>query len=113
MENNSSVAKNIKVLRKANGFTQERLAEYLNVGRSAYANYESFEREAPLDVLERLADLFGCDLYELYEDDQDAQENMLATAFRVDDLSLEDMNQVAAFKRMVKNYLKMDSMLAR
>lgn len=113
MENNSSVAKNIKVLRKANGFTQERLAEYLNVGRSAYANYESGEREAPLDVLERLADLFGCDLYELYEDDQDVQENMLATAFRVDDLSLEDMNQVAAFKRMVKNYLKMDSMLAR
>ena len=105
--------KNIKVLRKANGFTQERLAEYLNVGRSAYANYESGEREAPLDVLERLADLFGCDLYELYEDDQDVQENMLATAFRVDDLSLEDMNQVAAFKRMVKNYLKMDSMLAR
>ena len=107
------MAKNIKVLRKANGFTQERLAEYLNVGRSAYANYESGEREAPLDVLERLADLFGCDLYELYEDDQDVQENMLATAFRVDDLSLEDMNQVAAFKRMVKNYLKMDSMLAR
>ena len=113
MEYNSSVAKNIKGLRKANGFTQERLAEYLNVGRSAYANYESGEREAPLDVLERLADLFGCDLYELYEDDQAAQENMLATAFRVDDLSLEDMNQVAAFKRMVKNYLKMDSMLAR
>jgi hypothetical protein len=38
---------------------------------------------------------------------------MLTTAFRVNDLSSEDMEQIAAFKRIVKNSLMMDQMLLK
>lgn len=38
---------------------------------------------------------------------------MLTTAFRVDNLSADDMAQVAAFKRMVKNSLMMDNLLSK
>lgn len=41
--------------------------------------------------MEKLADLYGCDAYSLYEEDADVMESMLATAFRVNDLSPEDM----------------------
>lgn len=108
MEERLIVAGNLKKMREASGFTQEKVAEYLGIGRSAYANYESAEREFPLAVLEKLSDLYGCDLYALYETDTDVIESMVATAFRVDDLSAEDMSQVADFKRVVKNYLKME-----
>jgi len=39
--------------------------------------------------------------------------NMLATAFRVDNLSAEDMKQIADFKSVVKSYLKMDMLLKK
>ena len=36
---------------------------------------------------------------------------MLLTAFRVDDLDDNDVKEVMRFKRIVKNYLKMEKML--
>ena len=64
-------------------------------------------------MLEKLSDLYGCDMYELYSEDGQVVENMLATAFRVDTLCPGDLEQLAAFKRIVKNSLKMDILLAR
>lgn len=98
-------------MREASGFTQEQVAQFLGIGRSAYSNYETGDRELPLEVMERLADLYGCDMYLLYEEDADVVKNMLTTAFRVDNLSADDMKQIAGFKAVVKNYLKMDMLL--
>ena len=113
MEGAKNIAGNIKQLRDACGFTQEAVAGFLGVKRSAYANYESGERELPLPLMEKIADLYGCDMYDLYSSEETVVNNMLATAFRVDALSREDMEQVAAFKRIVKTSLKMDKLLAR
>ena len=111
MEERNILARNIKRLRDASSFTQEQVASFLNITRSAYSNYESAEREIPFSVLEKLSDLYGCDMYELYSEDDQAVANLLATAFRVDSLSAEDMEQLAAFKRIVKHSLKMDILL--
>ncbi len=113
MNERSVIAKNLKQMREASGFTQEGVAGFLNVGRSAYSNYESGIRDLPLCLMERLADLYGCEIYLFYEEDSDVVENMLTTAFRVDDLSIGDMHQLASFKRIVKNSLKMDLLLER
>ncbi len=107
------IAKNLKTLREANGFTQEQLANYLSIKRSAYSNYELGDREIPLRIMERLADLYGCDLYSLYEENESTLKDTLATAFRIDNLSDNDLQQIAIFKKVVKNYLKMDKLLAR
>ena len=113
MKEKMLVATNIKRMREVSGYTQENVAGFLSVGRSAYANYESGDREIPLSVMEKLADLYGCELFDLYTEDEDALTSMLVTAFRVDALLPEDMAQVAAFKRIVKNSLKMDKLLSR
>jgi len=113
MNENIVIAGNLKRLREANGFTQEHVANYLGIGRSAYSNYETGDRECPLSVMESLCDLYGCDPYLLYEGDVNVVKNMLTTAFRVDDASIDDLHQIAAFKKVVKNYLKLDMLLAR
>ena len=113
MEERHILAQNIKRLRDACEFNQEQVASFLGLTRSAYANYESVQREIPFHVLEKLSDLYGCDMYELYSEDGQVVENMLATAFRVDKLCPEDLEQLAAFKRIVKNSLKMDILLSR
>lgn len=113
MNEKEIVARNLNSLREANGFTQERLANYLGIGRSAYSNYELGDREIPLNIMESLANLYGCDLFALYEESEDVLNSTLATAFRVDNLSDEDLKQIAIFKNVVKNYLKMDKLLAK
>ena len=80
----SIIGRNLKSLREANGYTQEQLSDYLAIKRSAYANYEAGEREVPLLALEKAADLFGCELSLLFEEDETAVANMLVCAFRVD-----------------------------
>ena len=111
MNERAIISKNIKRMREACRFTQEQVSQFLGIGRSAYSNYETGDRELPLEVMEKLADLYGCDLLLLYEEDADIVKNMLTTAFRVDDLSADDMKQIADFKAVVKNYLKMDLLL--
>lgn len=113
MDERLIIAKNIKLMREVSDFTQENVASFLGITRSAYSNYELGTRELPLEHMENLADLYGCDAYILYEEDTDVVNNMLTTAFRVDNLSAEDMAQVAAFKRMVKNSLMMDNLLSK
>ena len=113
MDEKLIIAGNITRLREASGFTQEMVANYLAVKRSAYSNYEAGERSLPLPLMEKMADLYGCEMYDLYSEDVDVVSSMLATAFRVDMLSREDMAQIAAFKRIVNNSLKMDKLLAR
>ena len=106
------VGRNLKALREANGYTQEQVANFLGIGRSAYANYEAGERETPMEVMERASELFGCELALLFDEDEQAVKNMLVCAFRVDNLSVNDMKEVAAFKNIVLNYMKMERLMA-
>ena len=68
---NKIIGQNLCKLRKANNFTQEQVAEYLGINRSTYSNYELGEREMPFELLERAADLFGCDLVLLLEENKE------------------------------------------
>jgi transcriptional regulator with XRE-family HTH domain len=103
----------LKLLREANNYTQENVAEFLGINRSTYSNYETGDREAPWTVLEKLANLYGCDQFDLESEDQAVLQGVIACAFRVDSLSVEDMKQVAAFKRLVMNYVKMKKIAAK
>ena len=105
------IGQNLCKLRKVNNFTQEQVAEYLGINRSTYSNYELGEREMPFELLERIADLLGCELTVLMEEDETVVDEMMICSFRVNDLSADDLEQIATFKRIVKNYVKMNELL--
>lgn len=107
-----TIGHNLKLLREANKFTQENVAGFLGVNRSTYSMYELGEREMPLEQMEKAAELLGCNLDVLFEEDAAVMESALACAFRIDDLSLDDMEKIAHFKGIVKNYLKMNNLFA-
>ncbi|GAO29750.1 hypothetical protein JCM15548_11972 [Geofilum rubicundum JCM 15548] len=56
--------------------------------------------------MNKLADLFGVELSDLLEEDDDLQKMNLAFAFRSAN-SESDLDNIAFFKRVVLNYLKM------
>jgi transcriptional regulator with XRE-family HTH domain len=105
---NTTIGKNLKLLRDFNKFSQEQVAEYLGINRSTYSNYESGDREAPLDVLEKISNLYGCELHVLFEENKESFQDALMCTFRVDNLSSSDLNEIAKFKDIVKSYLKMN-----
>jgi transcriptional regulator with XRE-family HTH domain len=102
-----TVARNLKKLREAAKYTQDEVANALGITRSAYSNYESGEREVPYDVLEKASDLFGCDMYIMFEENENIDAMILASAFRIDGMTPEDTVEIMRFKDIVKSYLKM------
>lgn len=104
----ASLGLTIKQLRDNNGFTQEQLAGYLGIGRVTLAHFESGHRQPSLEVLEKLATLYGIDTIDLLAPDTHAQELNAAFAFRAaGDFQPTDLEHIAGFRRIVTNYLKM------
>lgn len=59
------VASNLRRLRKAAGFSQEELAGRANVNRNYIGKLERKENSATTDMLDRLAQVLGCDIVDL------------------------------------------------
>ena len=61
--------------------------------------------------MQKAADLFGCSLSSLLSDDPNEVKNILPFVFRADDLSPEDLSELANFKKVAMNYIKMSKLL--
>jgi len=102
----NTISQNLKIIRESSGFTQQQLADYLGIKRSAYSNYELGDRQIPLAVLEKVSQLLGCELNIFFEENPQEVEDALLCAFRSDGLSVQDMKVLAEFKNIVRNYIK-------
>lgn len=99
----------IKAYRERMNLSQEAVASFLQIKRETLSYYENNpdgRAEAPLEVLEKLADLYGADLADFFEDDANQLKVNLAFAFRATNLIENDLNEIAQFRKVVKNYLK-------
>ncbi len=65
----------------------------------------------PLVALEKTADLFGCELADLVSEGGANEELLMLCSFRADGLTDDDVSAIAAFKAIVKNYMKMNRLL--
>lgn len=48
----------LKELREENCYTQNQIAEYLNIKQNTYSQYENEKRQLPIDVLIKLAKFY-------------------------------------------------------
>ncbi len=106
------VGKNIKAYRETNNFTQDTIANFLGIKREMISYYENGTREVPFAVLSRLSDLYGVDLADFYVEDEILLKENVACAFRTDEVEKSDLETIAHFKAVVKNYLKMNRLLS-
>ena len=111
METSNFISKNIRELRNKFGYTQAFIAEYLNITPAAVNQYENDARSIPESVVEKLAILFNVDEYELYEENPEKQLVNSSFAFRADELTAADMQQISKFKKIITNYLNMSTAL--
>ena len=59
------LAQRLKQCRKERGLTQMQVATYCDITEKAYQNYELMTREPKLEILVRIADLYGVSLDDL------------------------------------------------
>jgi len=106
----TAIGLNIKRIRERLGYTQDDLANYLKVQRPIISNIETGDKECSFDHLERLAALFNVDLTDLLEEDENAQALNYAFAFKTKELTTTDLDSIADFQLVVKNYMKMKNL---
>ncbi len=101
----STLSNNLEKLRKQLGFSQETVAGYLNVSHTILSNYEKDKYDPTHSHLKQLADLYGVDIADLFEENPAHQVANAAFAFRADGLKQEDLSAIAQFRLIVKNYI--------
>lgn len=109
MKSESYIGSNIREYRALQKLSQQQIAEYLGVTREFISLIESGKRDISINNLTKLADLFGIELSDLIEEDSEVQDINLALAFRANDSSV-DLESIASFKRIVLNYMKIESL---
>lgn len=100
----------IRTLREKFGYSQDAVANFLGVKREMISYYETGAREISLDVLERLADLFGVDLNLFFTENVEEVSTDLAFAFRANELNEKDLDGIATFRRIIKNYQRIKNL---
>lgn len=99
------------VLRQANDLSKVQVAKYLGITSTEYANYELGTRSMSLSQMEEVADLFGCPLSVLLGDNPNEIQKDLPLVLRAGDITTSDLKEIAYFKKVALNYIKMTCLL--
>ena len=88
---NQIIGENLKKIRELSGFTQEQIAKSIGIERSAYSNYEGGTREVPYDILEKLSNLFGCEPFILFEDNVQADKDIVKSYLKMERIAQNEV----------------------
>lgn len=67
---NENLAQRIKRFRDGFGFTQQQIADALNIDRSTYSYYESGKTEPNYEIIHKLANIYHTDFNGLLSDEE-------------------------------------------
>lgn len=102
------LSEQLKRIRKANGFTQQALADAVGIERSTYASYETGRNKPDVILLKRIANAFGVSSDFILEIDTTKEFNMkdVKTSYDKDEYSLmnalsKDEKEVIAMYRLL------------
>lgn len=109
MEGQIKVGDKIQRLREESKISQKQIALYLGVDQSMISKIESNERNASVEMLDKLSVLFGCSSDNFESDD--ACEPQLQFAFRASEVYPGDFEAISAIHRIALNLREMKQML--
>lgn len=104
------IGKNLKTLREQNGYTQKSIASLLNVDQSLISKFETGERKMSVDMLERLAVLFG--IPEASFSDVDLEVKKVSRSFRANNIDDDDIDVIYSISKIFENLKYMDGLLS-
>lgn len=106
------IGNNLLYLRDKFGYTQDKMGSFLGISQPAYRKYEMGETTVPQDALEKLAELYYVEEYDLMQEDKSILQPSLVYAYRKQD-GEADFEALAKFHRIVKNYTLMSNEIGK
>lgn len=106
------IGNNLSFLREQFGYTQEEIGRFLGISQPAYCKYEEGKTTIPPEALEKLAELYYVEEYDLMHDDKSNLQPSLVYAYRKQD-GETDFKAIAKFHRIVKNYTLMSNEIGK
>ncbi len=88
--------KALQHLRRSRGYSQQKIADKLGLSRQTYSNYELGKREAPYEILLRLANFFGVTVDFLLNDSAENLENN-SGSMPINCISIEDIPRIPVY----------------
>lgn len=110
MLNFEMVGKKVKELRDQYGLNQSQLAEYLKVDQSYISKCEKGERQFSADMLEKLANLFGCTM--IFFTSESAEHCPIPFALRANGIETADLEAIAVMNKLALNLRYMSTLVA-
>ena len=104
------IAERMKAFRKSSGLSQANIACFLGVDQSLISKAENGERSLSVEMLEKLAALYGVSISAFEEDTLPV--NPLKFALRSGELTTADMEALSAINRIAMNSEFMAGLLA-
>lgn len=105
----NKIAKKIKILRKARGYTQQQLADLLGVQRATISNYEIGRRSPHIKELARLAEILGVNLEYFGVTNNDLTDLIAKARVVFDDDEIPTEEKAKCYKEILKLYLDLDA----
>lgn len=96
-----TIGKNIKKLREEMGLNQENIASFLGVDQSMVSKVEKGERTLSVDMIEKLACLFGVSITDMEK--EIINKTTYKIAFRANELSVEDIEVISRINKIAIN----------
>ena len=106
------IGNNLSYLRDKFGYTQDEMGSFLGISQPAYRKYETGETTVPQDALEKLAELYYVEEYDLMQEDKSVLQPSLVYAYRKQDGDT-DFEALTKFHRIVKNYSLMSNEIGK
>ena len=110
MLNFEMVGKKVKELRDQYGLNQSQLAEYLKVDQSYISKCEKSERQFSSDMLEKLANLFGCSM--AFFTSESVEHCPIPFALRANGIETADLEALAVMNKLALNLRYMSTLVA-
>jgi len=109
MVTNANIGYKVKQFREKLGLSQAQIANFLGVDQSYISKCEKNERQFNVDLLEKLCNLFGCEITDLIS--ADLQVETLNFAFRADEIDNDDLTAISDINRIALNIREMKELL--
>ena len=96
--------------RKKSGLTQSQVAKLIGINKAQLSYYETAAREINLNILEKLANLYGYRI-DYFVTDGEVKEPEIQIAFRGEKLCNEDLKTITWTKTFLNNLCEMNDLI--
>ena len=105
-----SIGIKLKEARKKSGLKQLQVANLIGINKAQLSYYETAAREINLNILEKLANLYGYKI-DYFVTDSEIKEPEIQIAFRGENLCNEDLETIAWTKNFLINLSEMNDLI--